>query len=64
MGADYIPVSQVEQGDAADAPPPQPTPQTNNVAVLDEAITELNVQIRRSSIWVYYMLLVQVVCIA
>jgi hypothetical protein len=66
MGAsDYIPVSQVEQGDAADAPPPQPLPtQSVGAAVLEETLTELNVQIRRSSIWVYYMLLVQVVCIA
>jgi hypothetical protein len=58
MGADYTPVSQVEQGDAADAPPSQPvTPQDS----LAETLTEVQLQIKRSSMWVYYMLAVQVV---
>jgi len=61
MGADYIPVSQVEQGDAADAPPQPASPSPQATAVLEETLTELNLQIRRSSIWVYYMLLVQVI---
>lgn len=61
MGADYIPVSQVEQGDAADAPPETTTP-VQSVEV-EDAVAQLNAQIKWSSMWVNYMLAVQVVCL-
>lgn len=61
MGADYIPVSQVEQGDAADAPPQAPATENTTEVSVDDALTQLKVQIRWSSMWVNYMLAVQVV---
>jgi len=62
MGAtEYIPVSQVEQGDAAEAPPPEiPTTPTSTEAAVEDALAQLKIQIRWSSMWVNYMLAVQV----
>lgn len=58
MGADYIPVSQVEQGDAADAPPEE-----NNTPVqivdVEDVVAQLKAQVKWSSMWVNYMLAVQ-----
>jgi len=60
MGADYIPVSQVEQGDAAEAPPQTPVVTPTAEEAVEDALTQLKVQIRWSSMWVNYMLAVQV----
>jgi len=61
MGAtEYIPVSQVEQGDASEAPPEIPTTPITPEAAVEDALAQLKVQIRWSSMWVNYMLAVQV----
>lgn len=60
MGADYVPLQQEESVES-----PAPVNIESNVAsveALQETMTEMQIQIRRSSMWVYYMITVQVVC--
>jgi sensor histidine kinase YesM len=65
MGADYLPVSQQGEPEAPASPSPVAPSQTDANQALENlqgTLNEMQMQIKRSSMWVYYMIVIQIVC--